>query len=846
MNIYGEPIFDNLQGGGVVDGDLEIKGDLALGGDLDMGGNDILNCGTLNYTALNPPVSGGSGDTTISSTELIVNPSIGDDNTGQRGDSRKPFETLAAAFAIAQDQDTIICHSGNLGNVPFAMSTKAVNIRAYGSGFNKTEQTFVSGVTFAYAVPVPSLGVRISGIKFQGTTTFAQSNMSGTTRFNNCSFDSVDFQASSYTGGHYFTDCFFNGLFILNSAFTIFSECSNSSAHQFQVQSGTLLIENWNSTCGYIEHFGGIVDVNSVQSFTAGPSNRAVYSNVIAGAPNAQGIVLRDCFLIDGLTPLKLEVVGTVSVFVTVYQCQITKANTLLTGAHTTPNFQSLTTGPMTQDENRMLTRANDPATVASGCLSLYSKFSSLYTKNNAGDVLKLSTQPEGGYTPNRALISDNGGNPGPSQFSVVEDVGGNEVWNLASDNPNITLQNNAGGLSLFTILTGGSSALMGGSPTEMILSFSAGEQIKINSSEIKLNAPINMDSNNITNITRISPTTTNFAIGNTAADLGINIGTVAIGDEALNAYASNVIGTNTAVGYRSGRVFNGAGENTFLGHLAGNGHLTGSGSTYIGAQTTDTLGNSSNQTVIGSGSLGDASNQVVLGSTTVTQIINSNTATCDLGAANHEFKDLYLSSTGIARISNILPASNLFTMMGGIYIGQRPVVSSGFVLTGSATVADTALETDLIGPASVGVGSLISAANSAKVGTSTRISFSGSFDNAGAGAANDVVIRIKLGTQVINTFTLDTDSVNSTSPWSIEAHYTVSAISVSGNIKSACNFTYQDLAARKGQMINTPTQLLDTTQPQDLSITAQWNTADVNNTITIDQFVSTLVYMPQ
>ena len=644
MNIYGNPTIESLGNGGVVDGDLEIKGDLGLEGDLDLNSNDILNAGTINYTALNPPVSGGSGDTTISASELIVNPSIGDDNTGLRGDSRKPFATLANAYAIAQDGDTIICHTGNLGNVPFAMSTKAVNIRTYGSGFNKTEQTFVENVTFAYAVPIPSQGVRISGIKFQGTTTFAQSNMSGTTRFNHCSFDGVDFQAGAYLGGHYFTDCFFNGLFIHNSAFTVFSECSSSSAHQFQVQSGTLLIENWNSTCGYIEHFGGIVDVNSVQSFVAGPSDRAVYSNVIAGTPNTQGIVLRDCFLIDGITPLKLEVVGTVSIFLTVYQCQITKPNTILTGLYTTPNTQSLTTGPMTQDEHRMLTRANDPTAVPSGCLSLYSKFTSLYTKDDGGNVLQLTTQPEGGYLPNRALISDSGGNPGPSQFVVVESKTGDEVWELVNNDPNILLRNNAGGTSQYGILTGGVGSNIIGSPTEMVLSHAVGDQITITPTEVKLNTPINMDSNGINNFTRINPTTTNFAIGVSGVDLGINIGTVAVGNEALNAYTSPVIGANTAVGYQAGRVFNSAGDSTFIGHLAGNGHLIGSGSTYVGAQAIDTLGNASNQTVIGAGAQGDAFNQVVLGSTSVNQIINSGTQTCDLGAANHEFKDLYLS----------------------------------------------------------------------------------------------------------------------------------------------------------------------------------------------------------
>lgn len=215
-----------------------------------------------------------------------------------------------------------------------------------------------------------------------------------------------------------------------------------------------------------------------------------------------------------------------------------------------------------------------------------------------------------------------------------------------------------------------------------------------------------------------------------------------------------------------------------------------------------------------------------------------------DLGSATNEFKDLYLSSNGVANISNILPTNDL-TVFGGIYIAQRPVLSSGFVLTGSSTIANSIVETDLIGGSSIGVGSLISAGNSAKNGTSSKISLSGSFDNAGAGVANDIIIRIKLGIQTINTFTIDTDAVNANSPWIIEAHYTINQIGVIGNIKSSCNFTYQDNSARKGQMINISTQLIDTTQPLDLSVTGQWNSASVNNTITVDQFISTLVYQP-
>jgi hypothetical protein len=54
MNIYGNPIIENIQDGGVINGNIEIKGDTTMEGDLDLTNNDILNAGTINYTTLNP------------------------------------------------------------------------------------------------------------------------------------------------------------------------------------------------------------------------------------------------------------------------------------------------------------------------------------------------------------------------------------------------------------------------------------------------------------------------------------------------------------------------------------------------------------------------------------------------------------------------------------------------------------------------------------------------------------------------------------------------------------------------------------------------------------------------
>lgn len=1233
-------------------------------------------------------------DTTLSATELIVNPTTGDDLTGARGDSNKPYATLSAAYTAALDGDTIICHAGDLGSSPFTM-TKVVDIRAYGSGFSKTQHTYVSGVTFNYAAANPSKGVRISGILFKGPTTFIGGNLSGTTRFDHCSFQSVTFNAGSYAGGHYFAGCFMDGAFTLRDAFCVFTDCSGSSAHAFVVRSGVLVVESWISTMGPLLHTGGIASISNVQSWGPDASGRAIFSGVSNGTPDTQGIVLRDCFLINGATPIPIEVAGSVSIFLTIYKCQITEANMILTGPYTSPNVQTVTTGPMTQPVLRM-EDTSDPLVVPDGILSLYSKNDSLYTKNSAGDVVKLSTQPEAGYTTNRIMKSDAAGTLSVSQMSCVEDKNNAENWRLESTNPAITLANSAAGSSQYSISSGGVTSAVQGSATDMRLSHAGGNQLTISPTEVKLGNQLNANSNPLINVSRVNINSSNVAVGSTTADLTINTGTTAIGAQALDAYTSNVIGSNSALGYQAGKAFDGAGECTFLGHLSGNGHLTGSTCTYVGAQSTDTLTNASNQTVIGSGAQGNASNQVVLGNTSVTQVINSGASTCDLGAPSHEFKDLYMSGTanvggidvgtgsvvnmadptnpqdaatkayvdaqtggsssktqnisatqttpGVTKINDVtstnslylrdeglstwdpasgvgaagtpifdrsvltcqssangvkfIPATDAFTFgdaltwefnisgavtaddlylgfvgnatpnngvvnfcglkadgtiynngssvggsgaavwknggtikfliqgnvwstvvngtpiapsytipnslnfrpclitdvadpaittyectiydndtvvaevlgvlemggeieMGGyrisnlgvpfnatdaatrdyvdnavaqptsktqnidiaetvpgttqingvvttaniqaigvptqsitldgstlainnagataqisdiglvdittpasiimnaasiidldlstatpariqldgsagainmttdtgkliinstgplmanddstssigitqstldvdlkipnaflkldrstgiivangtgfstantgpvtiygggdgfdiengrlrtnipIYIGDRPVVSSGFVLTGSATAANSTAEIVIIGPGSVGVGSLTAAANSAKVGSATRLVFSGSFDNANT--SSTCTVRIKLGTQTINTLLLDADAVNANSPWKIEADYTVTAIGATGNIKSNVMFTYIDDDVMKGLGNNVAAQAINTTVAQDLSITAQWNLVSTSNTITVDQFVSTQVYNPQ
>ena len=76
--------------------------------------------------------SGGGGGL-LSETELLVNPTHGNDSTGVRGDGSKPFATLFGAYGASQPRDTIICQSGDLGSTPLTV-TYAITITAASAG----------------------------------------------------------------------------------------------------------------------------------------------------------------------------------------------------------------------------------------------------------------------------------------------------------------------------------------------------------------------------------------------------------------------------------------------------------------------------------------------------------------------------------------------------------------------------------------------------------------------------------------------------------------------------------------------------------------------------------------
>lgn len=158
------------------------------------------------------------------------------------------------------------------------------------------------------------------------------------------------------------------------------------------------------------------------------------------------------------------------------------------------------------------------------------------------------------------------------------------------------------------------------------------------------------------------------------------------------------------------------------------------------------------------------------------------------------------------------------------------------FTSTASATVANTAVETSLIGS---GVGSLTLPANFFSAGTSLRVSVAGVFGTKAT--PGTIRIRLKLGSTVI----LDTGAVTpadsiTNEEWQLQTLITCRTAGATGTVIANATVPHGDgsTAALFGwRMVNTSTITVDTTATQTVAMTALWSTADTANTISTTNF---------
>lgn len=176
-----------------------------------------------------------------------------------------------------------------------------------------------------------------------------------------------------------------------------------------------------------------------------------------------------------------------------------------------------------------------------------------------------------------------------------------------------------------------------------------------------------------------------------------------------------------------------------------------------------------------------------------------------------------------------------LTTSGAGITSWQTPQLYGLYSQTGTATVANTVVETTLIGS---GVGSLSVPANYFTTGMAFRYNTGGTFrDNA-----NNTTFRFRLrnGGILFDSGNLTLPLITVVSAWNIDVTFSyVGGTTIITNF----NFQYNNGSDARGFTSQNTNNTLNTTIPNTLNFTVQWGAASANNTITTNFGVLQKIY---
>jgi len=162
----------------------------------------------------------------------------------------------------------------------------------------------------------------------------------------------------------------------------------------------------------------------------------------------------------------------------------------------------------------------------------------------------------------------------------------------------------------------------------------------------------------------------------------------------------------------------------------------------------------------------------------------------------------------------------------------RRALDRTSDAIVATTTVANTADETALM--------VIPMEANSLNVGNMFKLHAEGVVSNNGNSADNNVTIRIRIGsitgTSVL-TLLLETKALTD-EHWDFDANSTQRTLGVSGSRALHAHIAIIDSAdcSTLGENCAIGLGTVDTTATMDVYITAQWATADANNTISIYQ----------
>lgn len=198
--------------------------------------------------------------------------------------------------------------------------------------------------------------------------------------------------------------------------------------------------------------------------------------------------------------------------------------------------------------------------------------------------------------------------------------------------------------------------------------------------------------------------------------------------------------------------------------------------------------------------------------------------------------KSIYQNKLTLTTIGSYGPA----TLIGDtLNVPDYSSASSGLYAqtTDSIPITNTTTETTLIDG---GVGTLSVPADAFKVGDSFVAMLSGIISSVN----NETLrIRVKSGTTVLADSGLITMPTTTNKHWDLDIHFTIRALGrpLTGSIMTAGSLTYSKNSSNAFEgadfsFLNNTT--FDTTIGNTLDITAQWGSANVNNSIHTEMFV--------
>lgn len=310
-----------------------------------------------------------------------------------------------------------------------------------------------------------------------------------------------------------------------------------------------------------------------------------------------------------------------------------------------------------------------------------------------------------------------------------------------------------------------------------------------------------------------------NLAMGHLALGTATSAGGVAVGSYALGSITSG--GFNVGIGYAAGYYY-GAGVSA---------NQTSAYSIYIGYQARASADGNTNEIVMGKDTVGNGSNTVTIGNTsnlrTYLTGVNLKAGTATAGTAPLKFATGTLLTTPEAGAMEFL-AEKFYLTPTSTAIAAIPGVL--FTQTNTVTVANTVTETALTG---TGVGSLTLPANFFVAGKTLRLRMWGYHSST---ANPTITAKIKLGSTVIGTMTGSSGN-GSNDTFIVWGDITCRTTGAAGTVFTQGEYNEIHSSGLKIGTKNTATNTIDTTASQAVSITIQWGTADVGNTISATNF---------